>query len=563
MDFEAMEFESLVPVSHGLQFYILEWPLDAQEEGKAEPVSLVIMKREGGFLLALPMDFLPPEVVVEGNSGTSSAVGPSQEFRVGGVVLDGGQESPIGEEIPLLVVDMDFSVAASMRKVAEPEDIAVRFLADDPHAYPQPGELVAKTFEWLQGMEPQMSAEWYPLEVTAESGEGAAPKRGAKSKARPAPQGGATPTGSGAKQKRHTTASLAASMQSVLEALPALTDQIQKISDRQLEMEDKLGRNPSVAALSRPLSMNLPGGSTSAVAAVARELRSPPRTTTRGVVATPMRDLVPVHVQELGKEKEEESEPKDVTQAILAQSAALTALVAQLSSGQDPMHELTGTTGGTRGAQGRMKLQAELALHRGTFFQSVVSSMARRMAPTANPEVSNGQLLANGISGTRYLERFGGYGKQRELGLIQFQLMTMVDFVMSENWGAAKDTLGLLVVMIEQACLDHGKFDLAQMLTLQEDPPAAVFTNRQLSQLSRAKAFSPLADQRWVTVAPAFLKELDTISTKRSELLLASQGGGGQPSQPAPKNPGAPQGKGRGRGQGKKQQQETEDVEQA
>ena len=103
--------------------------------------------------------------------------------------------------------------------------------------------------------------------------------------------------------------------------------------------------------------------------------------------------------------------------------------------------------------------------------------------------------------------------------------MTMVDFVMSENWGAAKDTLGLLVVMIEQACLDQGKFDLAQLLTLQEDPPSGVFTNRQLSQVSRAKPFSPLADQRWVTVALAFLKELDTISTKRSELLQASQVG--------------------------------------
>ena len=41
-----------------------------------------------------------------------------------------------------------------------------------------------------------------------------------------------------------------------------------------------------------------------------------------------------------------------MTQAILAQSAALTALVAQLSAGQDPMHELAGPSGGTRGAQG-------------------------------------------------------------------------------------------------------------------------------------------------------------------------------------------------------------------
>ena len=140
--------------------------------------------------------------------------------------------------------------------------------------------------------------------------------------------------------------------------------------------------------------------------------------------------------------------------------------------------------------------------------------------------------MASGITGTRYLERFGGYGKQRDLGLIQFQLMTVFDFLMAENTEAAKDTLALLIVMVEQACLDHGRFDLGQVLTLQEDPPAGVFTNRQLSQVSRARSFAPLADQRWITVALAFLKELDTITVKRTELLSTASAstGGGDPS---------------------------------
>ena len=112
--------------------------------------------------------------------------------------------------------------------------------------------------------------------------------------------------------------------------------------------------------------------------------------------------------------------------------------------------------------------------------------------------------MASGITGTRYLERFGGYGKQRDLGLIQYQLMTVFDFLMAENTGAAKDSLALLIVMVEQACLDHGRFDLGQVLTLQEDPPAGVFRSRHLSQVSRARSFAPLADQRWITVALAF-----------------------------------------------------------
>jgi len=273
-----------------------------------------------------------------------------------------------------------------LRPMADVEDIAVRFMPDDPHAYPQPGELVARTFEWLQSMEPQMSAEWYPLEVSAESGR-EEPKRMPRPKQQATFPGGATPTGSGSKPKKPTAASLAVSMQQVLDALPALSNQIQMISDRQSEMEEKLGKNPSVAALSRPLALNLPTGSQSQVASMAKELRSPPRTTMRSSTSTPIRDLVPVHVEELQKDKDLASEPKDVTQAILAQSAALTALVAQLSAGQDPMHELAGPSGGTRGAQGRARLQSELALHRGTFFQSMIHSMARRMSPTSNPEI--------------------------------------------------------------------------------------------------------------------------------------------------------------------------------
>lgn len=79
--------------------------------------------------------------------------------------------------------------------------------------------------------------------------------------------------------------------------------------------------------------------------------------------------------------------------------------------------------------------------------------------------------------------------------------------------------------------MDSGRFECAQILTRQEDVPASVFTSRQLAQSPRARAFAPLADQRWVTASIVFLKELDTITTKRSELLsgqsLGSTAGSG------------------------------------
>jgi len=125
------------------------------------------------------------------------------------------------------------------------------------------------------------------------------------------------------------------------------------------------------------------------------------------------------------------------------------------------------------------------------------------MAPTSRVELAPPILMQRGISGLKYLERFGGYGRQRELGLLQHQVMTVFDFLME---AAARDALALLAAAIEQSCLDGGHMDLATLLTLQEDPPSSIFQNRQLSSTSRSRSFAPLADQRWVTCSLAFLE---------------------------------------------------------
>lgn len=220
--------------------------------------------------------------------------------------------------------------------------------------------------------------------------------------------------------------------------------------------------------------------------------------------------------------------------------------------------------GGTRGAQGRAKLQAELAAQRGTFFSAVLGSMARRMHPALPVEGSPEEMMQRGISGTRYLERFGGFGKHRELGCLQHQVMTIMDFLQVGNLPAARDAAALLAVTLDQAALDNGRFDLANLLCLQEDPPSSVFTHKPANVLSRATAFTPLASQQWVTVALAYLKELDIISAKRLELTAPSKQGAFAASSSTAENPrpkGAPKkkGKGSGRGAGGSHQQEEED----
>ena len=97
--------------------------------------------------------------------------------------------------------------------------------------------------------------------------------------------------------------------------------------------------------------------------------------------------------------------------------------------------------------------------------------------------------------------------------------------------------------------MDGRRFDLAALLTLQEDPLSSIYINHQQSSLSRARAFSPLADQRWVTVALAFVKELGVILSKHLELTGAAPGSSKpQPSEAAAKSKPVPKKKGKGGG---------------
>ena len=76
---------------------------------------------------------------------------------------------------------------------------------------------------------------------------------------------------------------------------------------------------------------------------------------------------------------------------------------------------------------------------------------------------------------------------------------------------------------LDQANLDGGSFDLAWLLTLEEEPPFQVFSRAPPPATAMGRAFTPLASQQWATVAMAYLKELDTLQTRRAEVVRHRQ----------------------------------------
>ena len=556
---QFLEWDDVKVATDQIEPYILSWQVTDSPADVAECTALVLMKRAAGVLLVLPPSFLPEETVLAGNLGDPGAVvGPSLRLKVPTVISEQGQVLETGEEVEALVVDCTSDVLYSMRPFDAHEEITFGYNPDSPFAYPAIEALLPAVRDWALGSSDARAVFYSPAE------EDLTPV-GQKPRRKSVQPKAATPTDGGSKPKRVTTASLATDLQGLMATLPSISSQLQTLVQRQDQMEARLARpQGSLTQLAAPqelgASLNLPQASQ---ADVMKALGPPPRTATRpnlGMLASPL-DARPDELQALELEKRVEplvsGQTSDgvLAQAILAQSQALTSLVNQIAQAQtDPMSDLSGSssTSSTRGAAGRAKLQQELAMQKGTYFKQVMMAMSRRMAPTSTPEVSAQQLLDRGVSGVRYLERFGGYGKNRELGQLQYQVMSIFDHMMAGNTLAAMDGIALLAVTIDQANLDGGRMELATLLCLQEDPPSALFVNRHLTVTSRARAFTPLADQRWITCALAYLKEIEVISAKRLEMTGGGARASDTSSEPnAKQRPKAkPSSKKKGRGKG-------------
>ena len=161
----------------------------------------------------------------------------------------------------------------------------------------------------------------------------------------------------------------------------------------------------------------------------------------------------------------------------------------------------------------------------GHFAARMRSAAVRRIAPAT----AEAALLQEGLM-TRYLERFGGYQGQQLVGLLQWQLAQISDLLAADCPLTAADLVSQAMIMLEQVAVDRGRHELTWLFTLQQDPPASLFANHQTMPTAALRPFAPLADSKLVACTMAFMKELDTLSTKRLELT----GSKTKPSAPVP-----------------------------
>ena len=526
------------------ELYLLSWPLlpSALEESQLG-YCYVLLRREGGLLLAIPKGLMSQEDLDGGSLNPDALVGPHTTLSVPSVRSEAEAMVPRGEDVEVVVADVGDQILQAMSPF-DPEltDHTLGFDLD-PQVLPDGPTLLRFAREWiaLSGAE---RAEFYSAEeaeVPKAKGKAKASEKAAKkAPTRPSPQ------------------QVADHVKNISELLPTMAAQLAELRNEQKRMQmvvEGQGMATPPRASQAPVSMPMQQfaglmGSPPKVKGLS--LTSPPPKVTFALDST-------LGIQEQAEEGspahlDPEAGGDSLALAVLEQSRALTSLVSHLQSGGDPLLDASASSSSlsSKGAMNRERLQKELASRSGGFFLSVVQNAYKKLKPASKVPDSAQTIAATDFSMLQYLERFGTYGNARDIGIAQYALSFIIDCAIHEDWEGVKEHAALMAVGLEQAAQDGSRWDLGFQLMLVEDAPSTMWSfprNSNLAQTGRQKAFGSLCPQKWATIALAYTREMDYIANRRMELGKKNQAVP-PPPLPGPKRRGKfPKARGGGEGQ--------------
>ena len=465
--------------------------------------------------MMIPDEFLDNDVLLDAmTSDESGLLGPSKTFSSGLCEEDDDLRIiPLGRTCEVLVIDVSDEVLGMLLDydpVTHEFESCASFDLQRPAALPIGTDILDNIKIWMEGVtETRMN--FYSAREEPEP----APKVSAK-KGPP---------------KKITN-------QAIMEQLMAVQAQMKVIqADQERFKKDQASPATPAAAPFTPMP------ATSKMPGLSAGLQGPQLTLggMSRLVGPPPKSKPPVvpdaiEAQEIGGDgggqDQTDVAADPMLQALSQQSQALTALVSHLAGG-DPLTELqsgASSTGGSlssRGVARREKMQQDLANRQSSYFMQVQQQLFRRMYPSLPVPKSEAELIGYGATMTSYMEKQGGYRNSKDNALCLWIAAHAMDSAMAGDTHGTKEFLALLVTCLEQASYD-GNWNVAYLLSLLEMPPATVFSDRVHNVPGLERPFSPLVPQQWAACALAYMKEVDLLSTKKTELRA---------SKPAPPRP--------------------------
>ena len=498
----------LVDGDHSLLVFSI--PQELAHGGEiTEAYAIPIQSRRGGMLLALPLQALDNDKLIDAMSGEGDEmVGPSRSFQAN-LIAEGEAEAgrSLGVNCRFMVVDFTDDVLFYLRDYDASSDdplAVVPYDLNHPQAIPDLSELPTSVMEWARGQQTGRAHFYSAREEPEEPEPAVVPKKAAA--------------------RRSSTAALAEQLALLAQKVEAMAE----IQGKLLEPPQAAtgggdpGGGKSVAAQRMPsLTEGLLGQGSKApalpkdIVAKAAKVAGPPPKVRAPTMPTPSPGENPPVLGSGGGTQD------PVLLALTQQSSAISNLVSHLTVG-DPMIDLgagssTSSSSSTRGVQRREKLQGELAAGTSNFFVQVLGQMHRRMHPARTPPKTLTELQGSGLSMLQYLERFGGYKNQKGAGLTLWLVAHIVDAMLEEDFHKAQEHLALTICSLEQAALDQGDWSVAFLVSLVEEPPLQLFQDRMVSLHGQGRPFAPTMPTPWAAMILSYLKEMEVLTTRKSE----------------------------------------------
>jgi len=495
---------------------------------EVQVLAIPILSRQDGLLLAIPSDSFPPEVIYPAEPPLPRAlIGPAKEVFVQAASDDdAGLERPLDYQIACLLVD--FTAVLPRLRGLDPvtEGPGIHCFSEGAmEIYPSSSELLTAAYTWFQEEQEGRVAFYSAAEdLPPQKAPTVAKATQAKAKQKQLPP------------KRITTATLSQQLATLTETIPALSTSLVAMQHRQDQMEQSLAQRPiqPPAPQRQEFGFLTPGAKQPlpSPSQFLRQVGPPPK------VRMPQRskqqeqmpeDEPTAPLEEMDLSLVEEGPQASIAQMLLKQQMALNTLVSHMAS-QDGFQDLGGSTSASstisvKGSARRDRLLADLAARKSDFFLKVAQNAHRRLKPAEMVPPALADFPQKALF-TKYLEKQGGYtGFQRDQGLTMWLLGHVADQFLVQDFKGAQEMLALAMVAIEQSAMDNGKWEVAWILALQEDPPQQLFAHRPQATNPRLRAFGPLCPADGGATALAYIKELDLLSTRRAEALPKKQGG--------------------------------------
>lgn len=238
--------------------------------------------------------------------------------------------------------------------------------------------------------------------------------------------------------------------------------------------------------------------------------------------------------------------------ALQAQTAALVNLMGSRKprGGSDPEGDSDEEAGARLpGARGPAALEA---------LRKAFEERPEKLAAAVSERLRHHHSLVPGAaedpapSARAYMATEVPFGSYRTLAYAGWGFACVWDHLASGRSSKALALLSLLLVAVEQAALDEGRWQVAWLLTTLPEPPASM-ARRPVENALRP--FAKLADPHWIAAAVAYIRDVDRLQTVRRSFGGKGKGGGdaddgGDRAKPKEKGPDRDKGKSAGAGKG-------------